>query len=127
MATIITERDVWHLDQQETEAKAERQGVKKMPGETLSKLLPLSFLPPFSPIYAYYAFARQSPRLTFHQSASGSWILKYALAYLTAHIMGLGGSSQGTAEPNMRMTPRRRSTPMVWLPLRVPSHILRKT
>ena len=67
MATIITERDVWHLDQQETEAKAERQGVKKMPGETLSKLLPLSFLPPFSPIYAYYAFARQSHRLTFHQ------------------------------------------------------------
>ena len=34
MATIITERDVWYLDQQETEAKAERQGVKKMPGDT---------------------------------------------------------------------------------------------
>ena len=47
--------------------------------------------------------------------------------YLTAHIIGLGGRSHGTAEPNITITPKRRRTPMVWFPLRVPSHIFRKT
>ena len=46
---------------------------------------------------------------------------------LMAQIMAEGGRSQGTAEPNRRMTPSSSSTPMLWLPLSVPSHIFRKT
>ena len=38
-----------------------------------------------------------------------------------------GGRSQGTVLIKVIMTPMRRSTPMLWFPDRVPSHILMKT
>ena len=46
---------------------------------------------------------------------------------LTAQMIWEGGSSQGTTLAKVIITPRSRRTPMLWFPLRVPSHILIKT
>ena len=38
-----------------------------------------------------------------------------------------GGRSHGTVLAKVVMTPSSRSTPMLWFPVRVPSHIFRNT
>ena len=44
-----------------------------------------------------------------------------------AQIISLGGSSQGMTLAKRQVTPKSSSNPIVWFPVRVPSHIFSKT